>query len=296
MYFLLVLSALLMTLNTALTKVFQKTTKSDIKSLAMYNLVNALFACCFFYVSAGFRITVNPETAVYALVYAAIICINLSAQVFAMTRVTVSLVTLMTVAGGMLIPAVFGIVYYGERLTVRLVLSAILIIAATVIPFVGQKQTLRITPVAVLVCAMLFVLSGASVILMQLYARDPRVCDSQSFFLLTNGIIVVLCLGVLGVVLQKETGFGKESIRALWHIFTGRQVLNIGAKTALANVCSILQVLILRQMDASTYAVLNSSMLLIGATAVSAICFREKQDKASGVAVVLAIAALVVNP
>ena len=128
------------------------------------------------------------------------------------------------------------------------------------------------------------------------YARDPRVCDSQSFFLLTNGIIVFLCFGVLGIILRKESGCGFKRIQALWGIFTGRQVLNIGVKTALANICSVLQVLILRQMDASTYAVLNSSLSLIGATALSAICFREKQDKASGVAVVLAIAALIVNP
>lgn len=296
MYFLLVLSVLLMTCNTALTKIFQTTTRSDVKSLAMYNLINALIACGFFYVGAGFRVTVNWQTGVYALVYAAIICVNLSAQVYAMTKVTVSLVTLMTVAGGVLIPAVFGIVYYGEVLTIRLALSAVLIIGATVLPFVGQKQNLRITPVAILICAILFVLSGASVILMQLYARDSRVCDSQSFFLLTNAVIVLMCLGVLGGVLIKEPGFGIASIRRLWGIFTGQQVLTIGAKTALANICSILQVLILRQMDASTYAVLNSSLSLIGATAVSALCFREKQGKANGVAVVLAITALIVNP
>ena len=80
MYSLLLLSVVLMTANTGLTKVFQRSVRFDLKSMAMYNLVNALLACGIFFASAGFRIRVNLPTLVYALVYAAIICVNLSAQ------------------------------------------------------------------------------------------------------------------------------------------------------------------------------------------------------------------------
>lgn len=297
MYFLLVLSTLLMTANTALTKVFQRTTRSDLQSLAMYNLVNALFACCFFSVSAGFRVGVNGRTAVYALLYAAIICINLSAQVFAMTKVTVSLVTLMTVAGGVLLPAVFGILYYAEPLTVRLVISAVLIILATLLPFLAQRgQAKKMTLAAVAVCGVLFILSGASVILMQLYSRDSGVSSSNAFFFLTNVLIVVICLAVLWLFVLKKPRVGGGKLRILCKTFSGWQIVNIAAKTVLANVCSVLQVLILRDMEASTYAVLNSSLSLVGAIVVSALCFREKQGFANAVAVALAIAALIINP
>lgn len=261
----------------------------------MYNLINALFACCFFLVSAGFRISVNGRTAVYALLYSAIICVNLSVQVFAMTKVTVSLVTLMTVAGGMLVPGVFGILYYGEPLTVRLVLSALLILLATLLPFLAQRRQEKGVTASAAVCVGLFLLSGASVILMQLYSRDGKVSDSASFFFLTNAVIVMLCLAVLRLFAGKCAPEKKENVKML-KTFTGWQLANIAAKTALANICSVLQVLILRQMDASTYAVLNSSLTMIGAVAVSALCFREKQGLANIAAVALAIAALVVNP
>ena len=296
MYFLLFLSTLLTTANTALTKLFQRTTRSDLRSLGMYNLVNALFACCFFWVSAGFRISVNGRTAVYALVYAAIICVNLSAQVFAMTKVTVSLVTLMTVAGGVLVPGVFGILYYDEPLTVQLALSALLILLATLLPFLAQRrQVKKMTLTAVAVCGVLFALSGASVILMQLYSRDGKVSDSASFFFLTNAVSVVLCLAVLQLVVRKDSGEQKKYGKLI-KTFSGWQLANIAAKTVLANICSILQVVILRDMEASTYAVLNSSLTMVGAIAVSALCFREKQGFANIAAAVLAIAALVVNP
>ena len=283
MYGLLFLSVAIMTGNTALTKLFQRSVRFDLGSMAMYNLINALFACVFFYVGAGFRIHTNGLTLMYALVYALIICVNLSAQILALTLVPVPVTTLMSVAGGVLLPAVFGIVYYREPLTLRLVLSVILILAATALPLSGEKNTVGIKGIGA--CLVMFLLGGGSVILVQLYSRAEGVCDSQSFFFLTNAVIGALCLAlVLGQGVK--LGFGKLTV------FSAKQLGMLGAKTATANIVSMLQVPILRVMEASTYAVLNSSLSLVGAAALSAFGFREKQTKKSILAVLLAIAAM----
>lgn len=287
MYGLLLLSVLAMTGNTALTKIFQRSVRFDLKSMAMYNLINALFACVFFFVGAGFRIRVNGPTLVYALVYALVICINLSAQILAMTLVPVPVTTLMSVAGGVLIPAVFGVVYNGEPLTVGLVLSVGLNLAATVLSLSGGIGSIDWRGTAT--CVVMFLLGGASVILVQLYSRAEGVCDSQSFFFLTNAVIAVLCLAL---VLGRGV---KSGFREPWRLFSLRQLGMIAFKTATANVSSMLQVPILREMEASTYAVLNSSFSLLGSVALSALCFREKQTKKSMLAVLLAIAAMVIE-
>ena len=288
MYGLLLLSVFLMTVNTGLTKVFQRSVRFDIKSMAMYNLINALLACGIFLASAGCRISVNLPTLMYALVYAAIICINLSAQILALALVPVPVTTLMSVAGGVLLPAVFGVVYYGEPLTWRLILSVALILGATALPLSGGVGEFSLKGAAA--CVVMFLLGGASVILVQLYSRDTAVCDANSFFFLTNGVIALLCLAL---ILCRRDG---SSFRELLHLFSLRQLGMIAGKTALANACSMLQVPILRQMAASTYAVLNSALSLLGSVALSALCFREKQTKKGIIAVLLAIAALVVNP
>ncbi len=288
MYGLLLLSVVLMTANTGLTKVFQRSVRFDLKSMAMYNLVNALLACGIFFASAGFRIRVNLPTLVYALVYAAIICVNLSAQILALALVPVPVTTLMSVAGGVLIPAVFGLVYYGEPLTWRLLLSVGLILTATALPLGGGVGAVGLKGAAA--CAVMFLLGGASVILVQLYSRDTVVCDANSFFFLTNLVIALLCLAL---ILCRREGSG---FRELLHLFSPKQLGMIAGKTALANACSMLQVPILRQMAASTYAVLNSSLSLLGSVALSAFWFREKQTKKGLLAVLLAIAALAVNP
>ena len=292
MYLLLFVSALLMTANTALTKLFQKTTPSGVFHMLVYNLINAAFACVFFWVSAGFKINMNIATVIYAVVYALIICVNLSAQIFAFSRAPVSVVTLMTMAGGVLLPAVFGIVKFGEMLTLKLAVSSVLIIIAAVLPFVGKKgEKKAFSASAVAMCALMFVLSGLSVILLKLYALDERVCDSESMFFLTNAAIVVICIAVLAVmgIKSEEKGFSGKILRA----YTPLQALNIVSKTALANIASVLQVIILAEMAASTFSVLNSALTLLGAGIVSALFFREKQSVPSVAALVLAI---VINP
>ena len=292
MYLLLFVSALLMTANTALTKLFQKTTPSGVFHMLVYNLINAAFACVFFWVSAGFKINMNIATAIYAVVYALIICVNLSAQIFAFSRAPVSVVTLMTMAGGVLLPSVFGIMRFGEMLTLKLAVSSVLIIIAAVLPFVGKNgEKKAFSASAVAMCALMFVLSGLSVILLKLYALDARVCNSESMFFLTNAAIVVICIAVLAVmgIKSEEKGFSGKILRA----YTPLQALNIVSKTALANIASVLQVIILAEMAASTFSVLNSALTLLGAGIVSALFFREKQSVPSVAALVLAI---VINP
>ncbi|MBQ7054970.1 MAG: hypothetical protein IJN97_07080, partial [Oscillospiraceae bacterium] len=130
-----------------------------------------------------------------------------------------------------------------------------------------------------------------SVILLKLYALDARVCNSESMFFLTNAAIVVICIAVLAVmgIKSEEKGFSGKILRA----YTPLQALNIVSKTALANIASVLQVIILAEMAASTFSVLNSALTLLGAGIVSALFFREKQSVPSVAALVLAI---VINP
>lgn len=295
MYILLAFFALLMTANTALTKFFQKNTTQSIFYMVVYNLINATFACGFFWVSAGFKIDINFATLIYAVVYALIICINLSSQVFAFSHAPVSVVTLMTMAGGVLLPSVFGIIYFDEPLTIKLVCSSMLIIIAAILPFVGKGEKGKFTSfISVVLCAFLFVLSGLSVILLKLYALDTRVCDSKSMFLLTNVSIVFIC--IVALVLFGVKNKSKKILFDIVNAFSPLQTLNIVSKAALANFASILQVMILTEMSASTFSVLNSALTLLGAGVVSAVIFREKQSIFSIVALLLAGVAIIINP
>lgn len=299
MYLMLVLYCGFMTANTALTKLFQKKTPAGLFHLIIYNIINALFACGFFAVTAKFKVSLNAPTAIYSVVYALIICINLSAQIFAYSKTAVSVVTLVSMAGGILLPSIFGIVWFHDPLTWRLVVSSILIIVAAFLPFVGTKGEKKgFTISSLFTCLLMFVLNGASVILLKLYAVDATVCDSDSLFFYTNVAIVLVCFVALGVFVAKDKELKDEGkiMKRIVCAYTPLQSLLIVSKTALANLGSLVQVVVLAEMSAPTFSVLSSSMLLIGVSAVSAFIFREKQTKGTIFAVIFAIAAIVINP
>ncbi|MBQ6846569.1 MAG: hypothetical protein IJO61_05500 [Oscillospiraceae bacterium] len=297
MYLMLVLYCALTVGGTVLMKIFQKTTSSGMFYLIMYNIINALFACGFFFVSAGFKINLNLPTIIYAVVYALIICINLSAQIVAFSKVSVSVVTVVSMAGGILFPSIFGIMWFDDNITWQLVVSSILIIAASILPFVSKNEDKnekkRFSLAAMLICFMMSVLAGVSTILVKLYAVDTSVCDSTSMFFLTNVAIVVICFVALAIYMIRNKNYGfKEVFRA----FSPIQLLNIVSKTAVVNVASIVQVLVLAEMSASTFSVLSSSICLVGTGLASALIFREKQTKGAIFAIILALAAIIINP
>lgn len=297
MYLMLVLYCVLSVGGTVLMKVFQKTTSSGLFYLIMYNIINGLFACGFFFVSAGFRINLNLPTVVYAVVYALVICINLSAQILAFSKVSVSVVTIVSMAGGILFPSIFGIIWFDESITWRLVLSSVLIIAASVLPFLSEKEEKEekksFSLAAMLICFLMAVLAGVSTILIKLYAVDTSVCDSTSMFFLTNVAIVAICFVALVIYMMKNRG---QSVKSIVFAFSPLQLLTIVSKTAVVNLASIVQVKVLAEMSASTFSVLGSSICLVGTGLASWLIFREKQTKGAILALICAIAAIVVNP
>ena len=297
MYLMLVLYCVLSVGGTVLMKVFQKTTSSGLFYLIMYNIINGLFACGFFFVSAGFRINLNLPTVVYAVVYALVICINLSAQILAFSKVSVSVVTIVSMAGGILFPSIFGIIWFDESITWRLVLSSVLIIAASVLPFLSEKEEKEekksFSLAAMLICFLMAVLAGVSTILIKLYAVDTSVCDSTSMFFLTNVAIVAICFVALVIYMMKNRG---QSVKSIVCAFSPLQLLTIVSKTAVVNLASIVQVKVLAEMSASTFSVLGSSICLVGTGLASWLIFREKQTKGAILALICAIAAIVVNP
>lgn len=297
MYLMLILYCALSVGGNVLMKVFQKTTSSGIFYLIMYNIINALFACGFFFVSAGFKIDLNLPTVIYAIIYALIICINLSAQIIAYSKVSVSVVTLVSMAGGILFPSIFGIFRFDDEITWQLLVSSVLIIVASVLPFISKKENKNekknFSFVAAMICLLMSVLAGLSTILIKLYAVDESVCDSTSMFFLTNVAIVAICFVALVIYMIKD---GNTSIKSAVRAFSPLQLFTIVSKTAVVNLASIAQVKVLAEMSASTFSVLGSSICLVGTGVASWLIFREKQGKGAILAIILAIVAIIINP
>jgi len=236
-------------------------------------------------------VTINLPTLIYAIIFALIIMVNLCATLFAMKYTPLPILTIIGMASGILLPSAFGILFFKEALTLQLIISAILIFAATTIPFLKKNDDKKhFTGKALIWCTISFFLNGSATILVQLYAKDSRVLASEVMFFITNFVIVIASIIALLVYTK-----GKLKLKTIVCAYKPLHILNIGTRTLVNNISSVLQIIILTSIPVSVYSVFTSSMSLILTTLLSALIFKEKQREGTFVALSLAIAATIIN-
>ena len=77
---------------------------------------------------------------------------------------------------------------------------------------------------------------------------------------------------------------------------SAQQIGNIVIRTVLSNVCAVLSILLLKEMEVSMYTILSAALGLIGNVIISKLVFKEQVDKETLAAVILAIGAIAANP
>lgn len=281
--------------GTVLNKNFQLGLRMDTEHLLFYNLLNALFASIYFGVVSGFRISINLVTTLFAIVFAIIIIANLTIKVIVLSKLSLAFASVIASAGGIVLPAVFGVMYFGEKMSLGLIFSILLMLVATVFPLFeteaghgSVRDVVKSLPIAIVY----FILCGASVIWSKLYTNTPGVCDSKSYFFMVNAILVIGTGGFLFVHLLKKPKNKRTNVLKL---FSKKQVMNIGIQTATSNICSVLSILILSKMDISVYTIASSSLTLIAGTIVSKFYFKEYVTWKNWFSLILAIIAIVIN-
>ena len=286
------------TLCNALLKKYQSETKQTFLTICMFNLVNAVTASVFFIIANRFNINVNALTLLFSFAAAIIIALNIIINVYALSVVSLVVVSIITTAGTIVGTAAFGSLFLNEKIEINLIFSIILLIVAVSLPFIknkinreNQTQTKSITKAGFFICLSLFITSGLNVILNKLYVNNPNVCDSNSYFFMSNFILIIVCTCILSVYKIKS----KTSIKDILHIFSTRQTLYVSSRTLSSNISAIITMIVLANMNVSLYAVLTTSFTLIGNALVSRYYFKENMPFEDKISIVLAIIAIILT-
>lgn len=281
-------SAFLSMLQTYLGKRFQLGFSVDIQHFITYNLLNALFASVFFFVGNGFALHINTVTFLYSTVFAVSIIITLTVNVLVLSCVSVSRLSVMTTAGSTLLSSCFGVLVLKEDLSLRLILSLICMLCAVMLPYSFNSK--RIKKENNILCILPIICTGFNVILQKMYTVTDGVCDTNSFFLATN-LLIVLFSGLALLV----TGRKNETNGLSFHVFSARQTGNIAARTLLSNLSSVIGIYLLAHMNVSVYTVLSSACGLLSSALLSRVVFKENMRWVEKVALLLAVCAIVIG-
>ena len=129
----------------------------------------------------------------------------------------------------------------------------------------------------------------ANSVVMKLYTEASGVTDENSFFFLTNALLVLGALALLGWDLVRK----KTEIGEIVAILKPRNLLLWSGSVVCNNLGSLLSIRLIARMDISLYTPLTAALGVIVSLTAS-LLFREKLTRYAYLAVAVACVALVI--
>jgi len=271
--------------STVLAKKFQLGIKFTASYMFQSNLINAVVACVCLFVANKFTVNITSATIVFSAIYGFFSMISVFFVVYSYAHISITLTSIISSAGAIIIPMLFGLVFNGEPTSLRLILSAILILIAATLPIFKDK-TVRFDKKFIWFLALYFVYAGLPNILSKLYTQNENVTDTLSYFFLTNVFMFIFC--VIGLFFCRLCSGPLEKLSV-------SLITNGGVRTVMSLVGSYLSIAILALMPISVYSVLSASLSLIGTALLSRFVFKEKMSRQALISFLLALLSIIVR-
>ena len=289
-YFLITVIILSNAANSILSKRFQLSVKNDFSTMLYLNLINAAFGTVYFLFICKFRIQMNVVTLMYSLLYAAIVVNSVIVSVVALSKMSMPVYSIIYLTGSVFGSAFFGRMFFDEKITLYTALAMVCLFLAVIIPFLGSKE-IKYGKKSFLVMLWTFVLSAVSSVVLKFYTSNPNTYHANNMFFMTNANCLVICAGYIAairIIAKKKSEFSLVALN-------GKQIANIGFRTAVSNIGSILSVLVIAEMDISLYTIITSSLGLVASALISRFMFCENMGCKNYISIFLALVAIVLT-
>lgn len=273
-YLLIIFSVMMFGARFALQDIYRKLRGSGLRISLETSLVGALAGLCVLFAVNGFRIEFTPFT----LLVASFAALNSIAFAFcsfkALDTIDLSLFSLFSMLGGMLLPFFQGIVFFDENITVAKIVCLVLIAAAlalTVSPKEKKKGTVYYVGI--------FILNGMSGVLSKIFASAPFEKTSSASYSIWIAICTTVLSGALLLLLVKKADGGvRYNLKAF----------SIGAVSGGINqFANFLLIVALMHVDASVQYPMVTGGVMIVSTLIS-LFGNRKPDKKELLSVALA--------
>jgi len=209
--------------------------------------------------------------------------------VLALSRGTVSTYTLFMMLGGMMLPFLVGVIFWGEDLTAFRLAGLILLTVSLYAPIMDSKKT-RSPYIFLFLCFCIFMLNGGTSIVSKYHQAGSERVHELNFVLLAE-MISAPVNAVLWLLFRPRRGQGDERRGRL-----GVVGVNISIIALYALASGLAYLLLLRaavNLDASILYPLVTGGTIITAAAAGYIFFREKPGKYSAAGIAIAVFATI---
>lgn len=240
------------------TKKFQEKMGTALSSSLTYSLVSYSFiALIMLLLKAVFSVWggLSLTGVLIALAMAAGNQISIICAIRAMKYVNLSTYSVYLMLGGMLLPAVFGIVRYGEPVTPGKIVCLILILVALLLTVEGKTENKK----AYLYYAVLFILNGMSGVWSKLHEESPDPVHPMDLMLLISIFVAIFSSVLLFIVRTK----GKKNNETFPKIIPSAYGCCFGYGT-LQGAAQVISFIALSHIDASIqYPLITGGVMII---------------------------------
>lgn len=277
-YALLAVSTVLFSLQIVFTQCYQRGEGSDIRASMRFNFGTAATGAAIMLIIGRFKPEFTAFAGALAVLNACMTILSVYFGIKALSVVDISTYTLFLMLGGMLLPFLFGIIFYEEEIGAAKITAVVLLFIALLLKAEGGEKHKGIP-----YCLLAFVLNGMNGVVSTLHQGNEEQCISSNGFLLLVDIAILMIVGVIMIIMRLYGG-RRSFERPLF------AVGSMGGFGLVNNVANFLVLIALRHLPASV----QYPMITGGTIAVSfvfTLLKRQKPRLKSVLAVVLAVAA-----
>ena len=256
-YLLIIFSVILFGGNFALNDIYRKMRGSSVKISLQFNFISSVAGFIALVVINGFRFEFTP----FSLVMAILTALNGFGFTYcafkALNRINLSMYSLFSMLGGMALPFVQGIIFYGEKLTLAKGVCFVIITVALILTIEkGEKKKGTIFYIGI------FVLNGMSGVLSKIFTEAPfDKTSAAGYSILSSICTVVLSVLFLTLLFRNKDDTPKNTFASV----------SVGALGGILNkIANFILVFALLHVEASVqYPMVTGGVMIVS----TAICF-----------------------
>lgn len=203
-YSFIAISAVLFSLQFFFNKIYQKNEGTDLYKAISFSFGTSIVICIIMLIINRFRIEFTVFSFFIALWYALNSMLFTYCSVNALSTANLSLFSMFSMLGGMLLPFIGGICFWGEPLTIQKVLCCVLIFAALLL--CAQKSSQKTNALKYYI--FVFALNGLAGVISKTHQTYTAINVSSTGFMFLGNFVVVILSAVILMMLKRK---GKQS-------------------------------------------------------------------------------------
>lgn len=278
--------------SSGFIKQYQKTAPSGSAAYCLYCLIMSVCAMIYFFITGGFRVTVNGITIVYSIVAGIDTVLVVVLGVIAMNYIDLLTLSFSQSCGSMVIPVLFGILFLNEETSVSFWISAGLMATAVLLPIIAKgKPKEHGTFIGYICCAVLFFCNGMYTVLLKLFQRNPYVTNENAYCFLMNMVMFLVSIVGFFILAKKHSSVSHELKK-----FRPKHVAYVAISAVTSNSSTLLSFVVMRGMSIALMTVLGTSLGIVITAFLSVVIFRERKMRLLDITSILcAIASVIVG-